>query len=93
MPAGRRRWHLATTAALLAVAVPRARVPAALAWTALTADLARRRIAPGPRTPREVAAMTATSAVVPVAATTWWVAGWTRLPGQLRRGGPRPVAR
>ena len=92
VPAGRRPWHLATTAALVAMAVPRARVPALVAWTALTADFARRRIAPGPKTPREVATMTATSAVVPVAATGWWVAGWVRLPGQLRRGGPRATS-
>jgi hypothetical protein len=32
--------------------------------------------------------MAVTSAVVPVAATAWWLTGWVRLPGLLRRGGP-----
>ena len=86
VPAGRRRWHLATTAALLAVLHPRTRTVGAVTWTALTADLTRRRIAPGPRTPAEVATMAATSAALPVAATWWWLVGWARLPGNLRAG-------
>ena len=90
VPAGRRPWHLATTVALLAALHPRTRSAGALAWTALTADFARRRIVPGPRTPREVAAMAVTSAAIPVAATGWWLAGWARLPALLRRG-PGPV--
>ena len=88
VPTGRRRWHLITTAALLAAAHPRTRTPGALAWAALTVDFARRRIALGPRTPAEVATMAVTSVAVPVAATLWWLAGWARLPGHLRRGGP-----
>jgi hypothetical protein len=88
VPAGRRPWHLATTAALLATAHPRTRVAGGLMWGALTSDLARRRIAPGPRTPAEVATMAITSAVLPVAATWWWLVGWARLPGHLRRGRP-----
>ncbi len=88
VPPGRRRWHLLTTAALLAAAVPRTRPAGVLAWTALTADFARRRIAPGPRTPHEVATMAVTSAVIPVAATGWWLTGWARLPAQLRRHRP-----
>jgi glycosyltransferase involved in cell wall biosynthesis len=88
VPAGRRPWHLATTAALLATAHPRTRPVAAVAWAGLTADFARRRIAPGPRTLREVATMSVTSAAIPVAACGWWLAGWLRLPGQLRRGRP-----
>ncbi len=87
VPAGRRRWHLATTAALLGGAVPRTRPWGLFAWTVLTADFARRRIAPGPRTPREVATMTATSAAIPVAATAWWLVGWLRLPALLHRQG------
>lgn len=83
---GRRRWHLLTTAALLAATVPRTRTAGLLAWTVLTADFARRRIAPGPRTPAEVATMLVTSAAIPVAATGWWLTGWARLPAQLRRG-------
>ena len=86
VPPGRRPWHLATTAALAAALHPRTRVPAGLLWAGLTADFARRRIAPGPRTPGEVATMAVTSAAIPVAATGWWLAGWARLPGQLRRG-------
>ena len=96
VPAGRRRWHLATTAALTVAVAPgtprAARRVGAAAWLALTADFARRRIAPGPRTPHEVATMAVTSAAVPVAATGWWLAGWLRLPGLLRRGGPVPQA-
>ena len=86
VPAGRRRWHLATTAALLATAHPRTRVVGGIAWAVLTTDFARRRIAPGPRTPTEVTTMAVTSAVLPVAATWWWLVGWARLPGHLRRG-------
>jgi hypothetical protein len=92
VPPGRRPWHLATTAALLAALHPRTRRAGLLSWAALTADFAQRRIAPGPRTPQEVATMAVTSAVLPVAATAWWLAGWARLPGLLRRGGPLPVA-
>ena len=89
VPAGRRRWHLATTAALLAAAVPRTRPAGLAAWALLTADFARRRIAPGPRTARELATLTVTSAVIPVAATAWWLVGWLRLPALLRRGRSR----
>lgn len=41
---------------------------AATAWAARTARFAWRRVAPGPRTPAEVAAMVATSAAIPPAA-------------------------
>lgn len=97
VPPGRRRWHLATTAAAAgatAAAVTghrRGAVISATAWAALTADFARRRITPGPRTPAEVATMAATSVVVPLAATRWWLTGWVRLPALLARGGPVPV--
>ena len=86
IPRGRRPWHLATTAALLAGAHPRTRAVGLSAWAALTADFARRRITPGPRAAAEVATMAVTSAVVPLAATGWWLAGCARLPAQLRRG-------
>jgi len=66
-----------------ATLVPRLRAPAGLLWLGLTADFARRRITPGPRTPSEVATMFVTSAVLPVAATRWWLAGWLRLPSLL----------
>ncbi|MBW3653059.1 MAG: HAD-IIIA family hydrolase, partial [Actinobacteria bacterium] len=47
-------------------------------WAAGTAEFAWARIAPGPRTPREVATMLATSAALPFAAT------WHRLRGEVR---------
>ena len=73
-------------AALVATAHPRTRVLGAVTWAVLTADFTRRRVAPGPGTPAEVATMAVTSAVLPLAATWWWLLGWARLPGQLRRG-------
>ncbi|MFW5470851.1 HAD-IIIA family hydrolase [Knoellia sp. CPCC 206435] len=83
---GRLPWHVATTAAA-ALAVGGAvagrtrpgRVAAAIGGTAhvlLTADFARRRIAPGPRTAAEVTEMLWTSAAIPVAAVTHRLAGW-----------------
>jgi hypothetical protein len=94
VPPGRRRWHLATTAMLattgLAAVAGRHR-PAALSllvWTGLTADFARRRIAPGPRTAREVALMVATSTAIPPAATRWWLTGLLARRRTLRRPGP-----
>ncbi|GAA3763813.1 HAD superfamily hydrolase (TIGR01662 family) [Spinactinospora alkalitolerans] len=55
------------------------------AWAGLTAEFALHRIAAGPRTPAEVAAMAATSAVIPP------VACYQRLAGEWRhrRAGPR----
>jgi hypothetical protein len=97
VPPGRRPWHLATTAALGTAAVAaatgarRTALLGGAAWLGLTAELAARRIAPGPRTPREAATMTATSVVLPLAATRWWLTGWVRLPSLLRRGGPAPA--
>jgi histidinol-phosphate phosphatase family protein len=73
-PRGRRRGHLATSAAAaLAVAAAalgrrRAAALAGAAWTAATADFARRRIAPGPRTPSELTTMLLTSIAIPPAA-------------------------
>jgi len=80
VPRGARRRHVASTLALVTAAVlapvrPRAARVAAAGWIASTARFAWRRIAPGPRTPSEIATMVATSAVVPLAATTWWVIG------------------
>ena len=76
---GRFRWHVATV--LCAAAVPVALVAgrwrtagaSALGWAALTADFARRRIAPGPRPGHEGWAdewrrMLWTSAAIPVVA-------------------------
>ncbi|GAB2958843.1 HAD-IIIA family hydrolase [Amycolatopsis acidiphila] len=70
-PLGR---HAFTTAAALAAAglsrtrLRRVATVAGAAWLALTADLALRRILPGPRTRDEVARMTVTSALIPSAA-------------------------
>jgi histidinol-phosphate phosphatase family protein len=70
-PRGRLPAHLATTAAAAAAvgaAVAghrRAAACAAAAWLGATAEFAARRIAPGPRTPREIATMAWTSALLP----------------------------
>ena len=98
VPAGRRPWHLATTAALAtalgagALGGRRTATAAGVAWVGLTSDFAARRIRPGPRTPHEVTAMAITSAAIPVVATGWWLAGWLRLRSLLRDGAPAPVA-
>ena len=87
-PPGRKRRHLAVTAAgagaVAALAARRRAVSAvaATAWLTGTAELAWARIAPGPRTGEEVATMLVTSAALPPAATAWSVAGalrWRRL--------------
>jgi histidinol-phosphate phosphatase family protein len=84
-PRGRLRAHAATTAAGVAalglVAAGR-RGAAALAggaWLAGTGELAWRRIAPGPRTAREVATMLATSVALPPVAAFHAVAGRARV--------------
>jgi histidinol-phosphate phosphatase family protein len=95
---GRRPRHLATTAAaalgLAALAARRRRLAAGagLAWLAGTAELAWARIAPGPRTAREVATMALTSALIPPAATWYWLRGLARLPWLLAAGGPGSAA-
>ena len=94
---GRRRRHLATAAAgtaapaLLAARRPRAAAVAAAAWLAGTGELAWRRIAPGPRTARELGAMLATSAAMPFAAAGWWLRGVLRARGLRRSLGPAAV--
>jgi histidinol-phosphate phosphatase family protein len=83
-PPGRLRSHVATTAAgaaaitALASGRPRAAVLAALGWIAGTAELAWRRIAPGPRTGGEVVTMLATSALMPPLATAHSLRGFAR---------------
>ncbi|MDQ3570476.1 MAG: HAD-IIIA family hydrolase [Actinomycetota bacterium] len=83
-PAGRLPRHLATTASGVLGGVAllsghrRLAALGALGWLAATAELAWARIAPGPRTRREVTTMVATSAVIPAAAT------YHRLRGELR---------
>jgi histidinol-phosphate phosphatase family protein len=101
IPAGRRPRHMATAAAgALAIAglargSRRAAGVAGLAWAAGTAELAWARIAPGPRTPHEVATMLWTSAAMPFVATAWWLRGVARLPRALRdeERAPRPRPR
>ncbi|MFN2608395.1 MAG: HAD-IIIA family hydrolase [Acidimicrobiales bacterium] len=83
-PRGRIRRHAAVTAAGVAGAAalvagrPRLAALGGAAWLAGTAELAWARIAPGPRTPAEVAAMVATSAVLPPTAVAWRLAGEAR---------------
>jgi histidinol-phosphate phosphatase family protein len=83
---GRTAWHLATAgAAVTAVGAvlagrPRIAAVAAAGWTALTADFARRRIAPGPRPGEpgwsaEWRRMAWTSAAIPFAAVRHRAAG------------------
>ena len=90
VPAGRRPRHLAVAAAgalslaALAARRPRVGAVAGAAWLAGTAELAWARIAPGPRTAREVATMLWTSAAIPFAASGWWLAGHATLRRRLR---------
>ncbi|MFI9819483.1 glycosyltransferase family 2 protein [Streptomyces sp. NPDC052013] len=88
-PRGRIRRHAAITAAgaaacaLTATGHRRAAAVCALGWAAGTAEFARARILPGPRTRDEVTTMLATSVLIPPAAT------WHRLAGAWRhRGAP-----
>jgi histidinol-phosphate phosphatase family protein len=84
VPRGRLRRHVATTAAgglALAGALGGRRRLAALGlagWLAGTGELAGARIAPGPRTQREVATMLLTSALLPPAAVYHRLAGRSR---------------
>ncbi|MEA2331845.1 MAG: hypothetical protein QOH58_1983 [Thermoleophilaceae bacterium] len=103
-PRGRLRRHLAVTAAglagLAALAAGRRRAAAAPLglWLAGTAELAWARIAPGPRTAREVATMAATSALIPPAAAGHFGRRWAanvahRTQNTARRpAGSSPVA-
>jgi hypothetical protein len=95
-PRGRRPRHLATTASglagLAALATGR-RVAARAAlggWLVGTGELAWARIAPGPRTPGEVAAMVATSIALPPVATWNWLVGLGTRRRRLRAPGPTP---
>jgi histidinol-phosphate phosphatase family protein len=90
VPRGRRRRHLATAlAGLLAPAAwaagaHRAAGVAAAGWLAGTAELAWARVAPGPRTPRELATMAWTSTLMPFAAGGWWLWGLMKARGSSR---------
>ncbi|MFI9237578.1 glycosyltransferase family 2 protein [Streptomyces sp. NPDC053079] len=90
-PRGRLRAHAVVTAAGAAAAVlavtghRRAGAGAALGWALGTAGFARARIAPGPRTAAEVAAMLATSVAIPP------LAVWHRVRGTWRHRAARPL--
>jgi HAD superfamily hydrolase (TIGR01662 family) len=92
VPPGRRTRHLAVTAAVAAALAARRPRVAAAAWLAGSAELAWARIAPGPRTPREVATMLWTSALMPFAAAGWWLAGHATLRRRLAARRERPAA-
>lgn len=91
-PPGRFRRHAATTAVLaagIAAALAgrrRLALGLAAAWLASTTEFAWRRIAPGPRTPAEIADMVATSALIPPAAC------WQRVRGEIRHARVRASA-
>ncbi|MEV6597770.1 glycosyltransferase [Actinoplanes sp. NPDC051346] len=102
IPPGRRRRHLAVTAAgalAAAVTVPAlltgrrawtvAAGVAAVVWAAGTAEFAAARIAPGPRTAREVTTMVLTSVAIPPVATVHWLRGWARWRGARPLGSAR----
>jgi histidinol-phosphate phosphatase family protein len=84
VPEGRRPRHLVIVAvgvaALAAAALGRRRAAkvAAVTWVAATAEFAWARIAPGPRTPNEIATLLATSIVIPPVATWHWLRGVLR---------------
>jgi histidinol-phosphate phosphatase family protein len=81
---GRRPRHLAITAAVLAamgftaVRRPRAALAAFGLAVAGTLEFTIARIAPGPRTGREIVTMTATSVLIPPVACWYWLLGTAR---------------
>ena len=77
VPAGRLPMHILPTASAVAALVRRRPVPIAL-WLLFTGEFAWRRIAPGPRTAKEIARMVVTSVCIPPAAV------WYRLRGEFR---------
>lgn len=83
-PRGRLPRHAAISAAALAASFltlagrPRAAATAACLWALGTAEFAWARIAPGPRTPAEVATMVGTSALIPPLAVRHWLTGVLR---------------
>jgi HAD superfamily hydrolase (TIGR01662 family) len=97
-PRGRLRRHAAVAAAGIGAAAAhvagrqRAAPALALAWAAGTAELAWTRIAPGPRTPREVATMAWTSTLLPFAAVAQRLRGSVRRRRLLRDTGRAPCA-
>lgn len=85
LPAGRRRRHAVVAVSGVAAALlivgrrhPRLAATALGVWGLGTAELAWARIAPGPRTRREIAAMAVTSAAMPYCAVAWYLFGAVR---------------
>jgi histidinol-phosphate phosphatase family protein len=97
-PSGRLPRHIATaTAALLSLAAltsgrRRTAKAASAAWVAGTLELAASRIAPGPRTSREIATMVATSMAMPFVATGQRLRGEARMLKRARLEGQPPAA-
>ena len=95
-PPGRFARHAATSAAAavaagaLAAGARRIAAVAGAAWLTGTAELAWARIAPGPRTRREITTMLLTSVAMPPVATARRVAGVVRA-RRLARAGGGPV--
>ena len=93
---GRRRVHLATTAAgalsLAAALAGRRRLAGAAgaSWALLTADFAVRRMAAGPATADELTTMATTSVLIPPLAAGHWLRGLVRAERLVRASGPRP---
>jgi cellulose synthase/poly-beta-1,6-N-acetylglucosamine synthase-like glycosyltransferase len=91
-PRGRRARHaLVSLCALLGLGGAAARrgwvvAVGALGWVTGVAELTWARVAPGPRTPREVSTMVVTSAVIPSAAVWHWLRGWLRVARMRARG-------
>lgn len=96
---GRNSQHLATTAAaVLALAAGfsghrRTALVAGAGWLAATAEFAVSRIAPGPRTPAEIATMVATSVAIPPVALYHRLRALSQLPGLLNDTQRSPLGR
>jgi len=97
-PPGRLPRHAITaTAGLASLAAlcagrPRAAAAAGALWAVGTAELAGARIAPGPKTPREIAAMLATSIAMPFFAVGQRLRGHARVQALRGAGRGRPPA-
>jgi HAD superfamily hydrolase (TIGR01662 family) len=97
-PRGRIARHAAVAvagglaAAATAARRPRVAAVAAGAWLAGSAELAAARIAPGPRDPRELATMVATSLAMPFLAAAERARGEIAAPLRARRPGPGSTA-
>lgn len=95
-PPGRLPRHAAiataglTSLVALSAGHKRTAKAAGAAWLAGTAELATARIAPGPKTLKELAAMTVTSALMPFVATGEWLRGMAKT-ARADDGSARPA--